>query len=654
MTIHPALRPRVLAFAISATLSCAAAAEEPMPTVSITGARFAADPALTIPGTTVITADDIRRAGVADANEAVRKLGGVHGRTSLDGSPDYQLDLRGFGANGAQNMVVMLDGVRLSESELGGPNLANIPVETIERIEIVRGGASVLFGEGATGGVIHIVSKRPSGAATHASARAEAGSFGHRDLRLSASHSTAGGFALDAALTRLDTDNYRDHNAFSLRAFSGGAQWRFSGGRVGLRIDSARQDAELPGSLTLAQFESNPRQASTPFDASAIDADRATLFGEMRVGGVDLAAELVRREKAVSASYFYDFGSGPVESKARYDTRQEQFSPRVRHLLKSGGMVNELVAGFDWLRWARQTDAAFSTADARQVSRAFYVRDEVSAGPVRVAAGARHETFDKYYADASAYGGGTPEQREQSANAWEVQGSYALTPALELHARAGRSYRVATADENSYRSTADVLDIQTSRDLELGATLDHGGSELTVRAFRHRIEDEIFFDPTLGGGWGSNTNLDPTRRQGVELAGRLQLPGDWRLFASVQRISARFTAGANAGREMVLVPKTVAAARLAWTPGSAHAADVGIQWTGSQRDGGDFTNSCARRVPSYATVDARYAYTVGRWELAIAGLNLGDRQYYSQAFGCGYGIYPDPGRQLKLSARYDF
>ena len=67
--------------------------------------------------TTVISADDIRRAGVSDVNQAIRKIGGVYGRQSLDSSPDFSLDLRGFGANSNQNLVVVLDGVRMSENE---------------------------------------------------------------------------------------------------------------------------------------------------------------------------------------------------------------------------------------------------------------------------------------------------------------------------------------------------------------------------------------------------------------------------------------------------------------------------------------------------------------------------------------------------------
>ncbi|HEY1043483.1 MAG TPA: TonB-dependent receptor [Telluria sp.] len=650
MTPAFALRRPVLALAISVGAMPFALADQAFPTVTVTGARFAADPGFAPPGATIITADEIRRAGVADANEAIRKLGAVTGRQSLDGSPDFALDLRGFGANSVQNMVVMLDGVRMSDAELGNSNLANIPVETIERIEIIRGGASVLYGEGASGGVIQIVTKRPEQGASRATIRAEAGSFDYRDLRVSGATSW-NGFALDAAVTGLRTDNYRRHNRFELDAFSGGAQWLLDGGRIGLRIDSARQDSQLPGSLTLAQFEADPRHAATPDDFGSLDSDRATAFAEYRLGAFDLAAELSHREKTVASSYFSDFGAGPTESTMRYDTEQDQFSPRLRHLSQWDGVRNELVAGFDWMRWQRKTLSDFSRADARQLSRALYLRDEIRWERARVAAGARREQFDKDYADPLAFNPAA-ESARQSHNAWELQGSFDVAPGFSVYGKAGSSYRVANADENSFRDSSGMLEVQTSRDLEIGATIGTPSREFTVRAFRHKLENEIFFDPTIG--WGANTNLDPTRRQGFELGARLRFARDWTVTAHAQQVDARFTAGQNAGREMVLVPEHTVSARLAWVPGDTHSFDVGVQWTGSQRYGSDFDNSCAARMPSFATVDARYARTYGRWEFAVNALNLGDRQYFSQAFGCRSGIYPGDGRQLKLSARVDF
>jgi iron complex outermembrane receptor protein len=638
----PALKP--LALAIFLSISATAHADEPMlPEVTISGARFASDPALAPIGATVITADDIRRAGAADVNQAIRKVGGVYGRQSLDGSPDFALDLRGFGATSSQNLVVMLDGVRMSENDLGGPILSTIPIETIERIEIVRGGSSVLFGDGATGGVIQIVTKRGAAAAgTRGSARAEAGQYGLRDGRVSLATGWDA-FALDAALGAQRTDNYRANNAFKQNTFSGGAAWRYGAGRVGVRIDSARQDSGFAGSLTQAQFELDPRQASTPRDFGSVDADRVAFSAEHRIGSVDLAAELSHRTKQVDSTYY--FGGAP--SHLRYESRQTQFSPRLRQLAQFDGMLNELVAGLDLGRWNRITTSDFGGADESQSARAVYLRDEMkfNAMNARLALGMRHEQIDK---DAA----GAPGSK-QSQNAWEVQGSVDASAQVNLFAKAGRSFRVPNADENGFRASTEVLRIQSSRDLELGARLGDAGRGATVRVFRHALTDEIFYDPTLNG-FGANTNLDPTERRGAELDAHAALAASLRLSAHLQHVTARFRAGPNDGKEMVLVPKNVATVRLSWVPGNGHSVDAGVQWVDRQRDGGDFANTCPARIPSYATLDARYARQIGRWEFALAGLNLGDRQYYSNAFSCGAGIYPSDGRQIKASVRYDF
>ncbi|MET0858072.1 MAG: TonB-dependent receptor, partial [Telluria sp.] len=618
-----------------------------MPQVLISGARFASAPELAPIGATVISADDIRRAGVADVNQAIRKIGGVYGRQSLDSSPDFSLDLRGFGSNGSQNMVVMLDGVRMSDNELSGPVLSTIPIETIERIEIIRGGSSVLYGEGATGGVINIITRRASTPGTRGSVRAEAGQFSQHDVRASVARNWDGG-AFDAAIGNQGTDNYRANNDFRQSAISAGAQWNLGTGKAGVRLDSARAKSRLPGSLTLAQFEANPQQSATPGDYGSLDTDRVSAYIDQRIGGVELAAELSHRQKTVKAYY------AAFDSKLAYESEQTQFSPRVRHLSQYGDMLNELIGGVDLIRWNRLTDSDFSKADASQSSKAIYLRDEIrwsAAHNGRFSLGARHEVFDKDYADPLGFPP-VDESSSQSQNAWEAQGSYDVQPGVKLHAKAGQSYRMANADENSFRASSNVLKAQTSKDLELGVTFGGVRSQMSVRAFRHRLDNEIFFDPTIG--FGTNANLDPTERRGFEIDGDARLAAGWRISGHLQHVKATFTAGPNAGREMVLVPKNTLSTRLTWAPAGGHSADIGVQWVDSQRYGSDFTNACGARIPSYTTIDARYARTIGPWEFAVSGQNLADKQYYSNAFGCRSGIYPGDGRQIKLSARYDF
>ncbi len=650
----PAIKPLALACALSlSVLAANAVAQESVPSIVVTGARFPAQTAAARIGATVITAEDIRRAGATDVNAAIRKVGGVYGRQSLDASPDFALDLRGFGSNSAQNLVILVDGVRLNENELTNAVLSSIPVDTVERIEIQRGASSVLYGEGATGGVINIITRRGVQGGTHGSLFAEAGRFDAHDLRASLSHG-AGPLSFDVALADRGTDNYRKNSEFKQKTASGGVQYNYGAGRAGLRFERSEQDARFPGSLSEAQFRADPRQTLTPDDFGTLDTDRVSAYVEHRIGGLELAAELSRRERDVTANYFYMSGATKVASRSAYAARQTQFSPRVRHTASFGDKRNELVTGVDFMRWERQTTSDFSLGDAEQDSKAFYLRNEIlwnAPHNARLAIGGRHERFTKDYSDPLAFPPVLNEHRKQSINAWSLEGSIDVLPQVSVFAKAGRSYRIANVDENSLRSGPEVLAPQTSRDLELGVTAGSMGRQITARLFRHRLQNEIFYDPTIG--WGANTNLDPTRRQGVELEGKYALTQDLRLTGQWQRVDAEFTAGPNAGREMVLVPKNVATLRLGWTQGS-HNADIGAQWVDSQRYGSDFTNSCGARIPSYTTLDARYAYRMNGWEAAFTALNLADRQYYSNAFGCRSGIYPSDGRQLKLSLRYDF
>jgi iron complex outermembrane receptor protein len=640
-----------LAAAIAAIYSSSAFAqvEQTLAPVVVSASRFPSDPAFRPVGASVITADDIREAGIDNVNEAVRRIGGVYARQSFNGTQDYTLDLRGFGANADQNLVVMVDGVRISENELNPALLSSIPIESVERIEILRGGGSVLYGEGASGGVIQVITKHAAADSMHGTVVGEAGSYADRELRASAAKGWQN-VAIDANLGTQRADNYRANSASRQNNFSSGVQWFSNEGRIGLRVDTERQDSRLPGALTMAQFQTDPRQTVTPKDFGSLDVTRYTLFAERRISGADFAAELSHQDKNTRG--FFSSSFGDFDSNA--DSGKTQFSPRLRYISVGSDWKNELVAGIDLLHWNRHSLAMFagspsSNGDASQSSRALYVRDEVRIGKGRIAVGARHENFDKSANDPVSFSAYT---QSFGVNAWELQGVYTVLPKFDVFAKLGSSYRVANVDENAATPVFNQpLLPQTSHDAELGASYGDGNNAITVRVFQHRLRNEIFFDPTRF----ANVNLDPTKREGLEIEGTARLAKEWSLRGTVQHIDAKFTDGPNAGKEMVLVPRNNATLRVEWLPGGAHSANLGMQWVDSQRYGNDFSNACAARMPAFTVFDGHYAYHTGPWEFALTGINLTDKHYFTQAFGaCQSGIYPDMGRQLKLSARYSF
>lgn len=617
-----------------------AATDQKLAPVTVSASRFEND--TTSIGATVITAEQIRKAGVSNVNEAIRKIGGVYGRQNFSGTPDYQLDLRGFGAFSDQNVVVMVDGIRLSDNEQTTALMSSIPIESVDRIEIVRGGSSVLYGEGATGGTIQIITKHGIANGTQGSIVTEIGSFNHQEIRASLAKGW-NNFLLDANFDSLHTDNYRDNNKLKQENFSGGMQWTSQNTRVGMRVDSSRQDARFAGSLTFAQYKDNPQQTTSPGDYGTFDVDRYTIFSEQKFGDLTIAADLSQRIKEVC------FFNGGVLTN--YETRMTQFSPRLRYVGKAGFVLNEIVAGLDMARSNRVRDGAFAADDATQHSEAIYFRDELKFANARIALGGRHERFRNENIDTIP--GIANYNKSDSLNAWTLEGSYRLLPQLQVFAKTGHSYRIPNVDDNAFIPTP--LRPQTSRDAEIGLFFgDVKRQQITVRLFQHDLKNEIMLDPTVPP-FGENVNLDPTKRKGVEIEASTQIKAAFKISAVLQHVSAKFTDGPNEDHEVVLVPKNIATVRLNWLPGNGQSADIGVQWVDSQRYGGDFSNTCNARIPAFMTLDARYAWRIGAWEFAVSGANLTDKDYFTQAFGsCQSGLYPDAGRSVRLSARLVF
>ena len=136
---------------LSATACAVFAADLPVtyaPPVVVTATRFEESQHNLPVGVTVVTAEDIRRSTASSVAELLSQFAGIHIRDNT-GGPDRQIDMRGFGVTGDQNTLVLVNGQRLSEIELISPSLSSIPLNAIERIEIMRGSGSVLYGGGA-------------------------------------------------------------------------------------------------------------------------------------------------------------------------------------------------------------------------------------------------------------------------------------------------------------------------------------------------------------------------------------------------------------------------------------------------------------------------------------------------------------------------
>lgn len=103
----------------------------------------------------VITAEDIRNSTARTLPDLLGREAGVLTRNLYgNNGASATVDMRGFGATSTQNTLILLDGRRLNDVDLSAVDYSAIPLESIERIEIIRNGGDVLYGDGAVSGTI--------------------------------------------------------------------------------------------------------------------------------------------------------------------------------------------------------------------------------------------------------------------------------------------------------------------------------------------------------------------------------------------------------------------------------------------------------------------------------------------------------------------
>ncbi len=614
-----------------------------LPPVLVTATRFAEDANALPFGVSVVTADDIRNAGVSTVNEALMKLLGVPGRLDLNGGGDYALDLRGFGGTSDSNQVILVDGVRISEADLGGTRLAGIPIDSIDRIGVIRGSSAVLYGEGATGGAIVITTKAASGKTRRSTAQAYMAMGSHSLTEVRAGASLASGaFSLDVAGNKRASDGHRDNFRSAAEGLSLTGQWRNEWLRAGARHAQDELHTGLPGALTTDEYNANPRQTTHPTDHGDIDNKRSGLFSEVTLGDWQIGVDVGKRDKTVvSLSPFFTYA---------YDIEARNQGLRVRHSAGFSGFTNTMVAGLDRNEWKRvvRDNAGYAS---EQVSKAVYVQDDLKLpGGTNLSAGVRTERADKTNTDPLAM------PIDERFNAWDVGVVQPLTDGFAVFGRLGRSFRFANADEFGFTLPNVSLKPQTSRDLDLGARWAHGKGRAELRVYRNALQDEIGYDPNADGpygpGSGANRNLPgATLRQGLELELLHRLTAAWQLRLNAAARQAKFTDGPYEGNRIALTARRSVSLGADWQLGGGHKLNGLINMVSSQYP--TFANGCT--MPGHTTADARYAYEDGAIELALGVSNLADKKYYTQAFNCVgtsvTSIYPEAGRSVKVSIR---
>ena len=161
------------------------------------------------------------------------------------------VDMRGFGANGASNTLVLINGRRLNDIDMAGVDFSAIPKNSIERIEITRGNSgAVLYGDGAVGGVINIITKTGVGLPPSARIQGTFGSYNYVEGNVSANTPpySSGNWASSAYANAVSAHGYRDNNQLRQENAVGDLRWNNGQGTSAyLNLAGDNQHNGLPG-----------------------------------------------------------------------------------------------------------------------------------------------------------------------------------------------------------------------------------------------------------------------------------------------------------------------------------------------------------------------------------------------------------------------
>jgi iron complex outermembrane receptor protein len=681
---------------LSAAAWCAIAAEPPVTVgepVIVTATRFE-DRYLDKPvNATVITAEDIRNSTAKTVPDLLSEQAGIASHDFFgNNAATTTVDLRGFGITGTQNTLILLDGRRLSDNDLSGVQWSAIPLAAIERIEIVRGSGAVQYGDGATTGVINIITKSPSRIGNLAVVQGRAGSHDTLEGQLYANHFTGNvGFNLIASNFR--SDGYRDNNYNRQSNFQ--AELRYLGERsdASLKIGTDNQGIRLPGgrivepSAGINQLETDRRGAATPLDWAQRVGNRATFdwLHETALGQINLGVGYRDKEQT---SYFDQNGFPDFRIA---DLGVWSFSPRMKFPQPLGGLPNTLVAGFDWYRWDYQLRLSNSqanigqpsnTVDALQENAAFYLHNTTQLTPrLTLVAGARSERYKIEATDTfdptapGAFGSAPPGNQEESEYAYELALRYQFAAQWAAIGRLGRSYRFANVDEiyefGVFSREFQFLRPQTAQSYEVSLERRRASGTLRATVFNIYVTDEIHLD-VFSTGIG-NTNLPPSRRRGLELETQQSYGPSLRLAASYTYADAEFQDGMLpgsvatqpnvliAGKTVPLVPRHKANLNVSWAFVPKWRLNALVSYVGSQFMDNDEGNTLGVKIPGYTVADLKLVWAEGGWRLTAAVNNLLDNKYYNYAVRSQlaaspdrYSAYPLPERSFTMTAEYAF
>ena len=589
-------------------------AEQSPIVVTATRTAVTADQALA--SVTVITREDIER---RQANTLAEVLRGVPGITlSNNGGVGKVTSVFIRGAE-SDHTLVLIDGVKVGSATTSTFPFQDIPPEQIERIEIVRGPRSSLYGSEAIGGVIQIFTRKGSGPATltasagigsHSSRKAAggiSGSTGQAWYNLHLAYETTNGYnsctgtpATPPTFTNGGGcfTNEPDNDGYDNRSLTLGAGYRFANDAE-LSVNFLRTDGDV-------EFDGGFQNESDTIQQVAGGKLR---FAPMAIWDVTLS---VGRNKDESNNYLNDVFS------SRFDTQRDVASWQNDLSIGDTGV---LTLGADY-----QKDKVRSTTQYTESSR----DNKGVFGQYQMQLGAQNILAALRYDDNEQFDGETT-----GSVAW----GYQMGNGLRLMASYGTAFKAPSFNDLYFPGFGNPdLDPEESDSFEIGVSRGERWGNWSLNAFQTEIDELIAFDGTLF----IPVNVDKARIRGLEAVADTRVLGADISAALTLMDPENRSNGANRGNQLTRRPKQ--SLRLDIDRRFAPVS-VGATLVAESKRYDDLANN--RKLDSYATVDLRAEYAFHRdWRVSAKVNNLLDKDYETAAY------YPQDGRNYFVTLHY--
>ena len=570
----------------------------------------------------VIDREEIERTQARSLPELLKGRAGINLTNQGGAGKLTSVFLRGAESD---HVLVLVDGVRIGSATAGLASFQDLPVDQIERIEIVRGPRSSLYGSEAIGGVIQIFTRK-GGLGFQPHFRIGAGSHNLREASAGFSNRTQRGW-ISAEGAYQETDGINACRGSGTLFQGCFADEPDEDGYRNVSV-SLRGGVDLTDALTLEGHFLNA-DADNEYDSSIFGGNEAE--NTQRVAGGKLTWSANDRLKlAVQAGRADDKSDAYYRNAATpdlrtfvntFDTQRDTASVQADFTLAEGHL---LTAGGDWQQDNITSSTGFSV-DSRDNTGVF-VEYQGRIGAHQWQASVRNDDNEQFGDHLTGSAG------------WGL----AFGDGFRLNASYGTGFKAPTFNDLYYPgSESPDLKPEQSESLNIGVSQYKDNWNWTFNVFETRIDDLILFVYPPPDYVGIGMNVDEARIRGAEFTFGVALAG-FDISTQLSHIDPR---NRSAGYEDNLLARRSRNTARIDVDRAFGDFRVGLTGTGASHRYDNLSNTA--RLAGYGTLDLRVEYAVtADWTLQARATNVFDRQYETIAW------YNQPGREYGLSLRY--